>query len=164
MREANQAMAEMALNLYRECLRKVLMQRGGYECQETEGSFMLSFYSCIDAVQFCVLVTSILPVLPSLLPPPSSLLLLNCLMCHECHVIMTQAFLCLAGRSILSCITGEVCLHLFPKRKAEKLVERVSVLTRFIAGLSCAVPFRCACLCTLHHNVKTTLPLCIVYN
>lgn len=57
MREANQAMAEMALNLYRECLRKVLMQRGGYECQETEGSFMLSFYNCLDAVQFCVLVT-----------------------------------------------------------------------------------------------------------
>ncbi len=62
MREANQAMAEMALNLYRECLRKVLMQRGGYECQETEGSFMLSFYNCIDAVQFCVLVTCFLPV------------------------------------------------------------------------------------------------------
>ena len=51
-------MAEVALNLYRECLRKVLMQRGGYECQETEGSFMLSFYNCIDAVQFCVLVRS----------------------------------------------------------------------------------------------------------
>lgn len=49
-------MAEVALNLYRECLRKVLMQRGGYECQETEGSFMLAFYNCIDAVQFCVLV------------------------------------------------------------------------------------------------------------
>ncbi len=62
MREANQAMAEMALNLYRECLRKVLMQRGGYECQETEGSFMLSFYNCIDAVQFCILVTCFLPV------------------------------------------------------------------------------------------------------
>ena len=57
MREANQPMAEVALNLYRECLRKVLMQRGGYECQETEGSFMLSFYNCIDAVQFCVLVS-----------------------------------------------------------------------------------------------------------
>ena len=57
MREANQPMAEVALNLYRECLRKVLMQRGGYECQETEGSFMLSFYNCIDAVQFCILVS-----------------------------------------------------------------------------------------------------------
>ena len=57
MREANQAMAEVALNLYRECLRKVLMQRGGYECQETEGSFMLSFYNCVDAVQFCILVS-----------------------------------------------------------------------------------------------------------
>ena len=57
MREANQAMAEVALSLYRECLRKVLMQRGGYECQETEGSFMLSFYNCIDAVQFCILVS-----------------------------------------------------------------------------------------------------------
>ena len=52
-------MAEVALNLYRECLRKVLMQRSGYECQETEGSFMLSFYNCIDAVQFCVLVRSL---------------------------------------------------------------------------------------------------------
>lgn len=58
MRESNQTMAEVALNLYRECLRKVLMQRGGYECQETEGSFMLSFYNCIDAVQFCILVRS----------------------------------------------------------------------------------------------------------
>ena len=57
MRESNQTMAEVALNLYRECLRKVLMQRGGYECQETEGSFMLSFYNCIDAVQFCILVS-----------------------------------------------------------------------------------------------------------
>lgn len=60
MREANQPMAEVALNLYRECLRKVLMQRGGYECQETEGSFMLSFYNCIDAVQFCILVRPLL--------------------------------------------------------------------------------------------------------
>ena len=57
MRESNQAMAELALNLYRECLRKVLTQRGGYECQETEGSFMLAFYNCTDAVQFCVLVS-----------------------------------------------------------------------------------------------------------
>ena len=57
MRESNQAMSEVALNLYRECLRKVLMQRGGYECQETEGSFMLSFYNCVDAVQFCILVS-----------------------------------------------------------------------------------------------------------
>ncbi len=64
MREANQPMAEVALNLYRECLRKVLMQRGGYECQETEGSFMLSFYNCIDAVQFCILVRLLLPLLP----------------------------------------------------------------------------------------------------
>lgn len=61
MRESNQAMSELALNLYRECLRKVLTQRGGYECQETEGSFMLAFYNCTDAVQFCVLVS--LPVL-----------------------------------------------------------------------------------------------------
>ena len=50
-------MAELALNLYRDCLRKVLTQRGGYECQETEGSFMLAFYNCTDAVQFCVLVS-----------------------------------------------------------------------------------------------------------
>ncbi|DBA86983.1 TPA: hypothetical protein ACH3X2_000365 [Trebouxia sp. C0005] len=64
MREANQAMAEVALNLYRECLRKVLMQRGGYECQETEGSFMLSFYSCIDAVQFCILAQHALLAVP----------------------------------------------------------------------------------------------------
>ena len=61
MRESNQAMAEVALNLYRECLRKVLMQRGGYECQESEGSFMLSFYNCIDAVQFCILVSAVQP-------------------------------------------------------------------------------------------------------
>lgn len=53
----NQAVAELALNLYRECLRKVLTQRGGYECQETEGSFMLAFYNCTDAAQFCVLVS-----------------------------------------------------------------------------------------------------------
>lgn len=66
MREANQPMAEVALNLYRECLRKVLMQRGGYECQETEGSFMLSFYNCIDAVQFCILVRHLLVTISSM--------------------------------------------------------------------------------------------------
>ena len=69
MRESNQPMAEVALNLYRECLRKVLMQRGGYECQESEGSFMLSFYNCIDAVQFCILVS---PTLRSALTMSSS--------------------------------------------------------------------------------------------
>ena len=45
------------LVLYRDTLRRVLRQTGGYECQESEGTFMLVFQRPLKAVQFCLLVS-----------------------------------------------------------------------------------------------------------
>ena len=45
------------LVLYRDTLRRTLRQTGGYECQESEGTFMLVFERPLKAVQFCLLVS-----------------------------------------------------------------------------------------------------------
>ncbi|KAK9828712.1 hypothetical protein WJX72_001669 [[Myrmecia] bisecta] len=54
MKLENPGAAQLALTLYRDCLRKTLVGRGT-ECQELDGSFMLAFKTVIDAIQFCVL-------------------------------------------------------------------------------------------------------------
>eukprot|EP00891_Asterochloris_glomerata_P003362 jgi/Astpho2/3362/Aster-04706 len=48
------------LVLYRDTLRRVLRQTGGYECQESEGTFMLVFERPLKAVQFCLLVQELM--------------------------------------------------------------------------------------------------------
>ena len=56
MQEQNVAAAEQALGIYREYVRRCLAQRGGYECQEADGEFMLAFAFPMQAVQFCLSV------------------------------------------------------------------------------------------------------------
>ena len=57
MKLENPNAASVALALYRDCLRKMLIGRG-IECQELDSSFMLVFHEVTDAIQFCILVSS----------------------------------------------------------------------------------------------------------
>ncbi|KAK9818038.1 hypothetical protein WJX72_006076 [[Myrmecia] bisecta] len=56
MQTLSETASEHALTLYRDCVRRLLRSKNGYECQEAEGSFMLAFGRPMDAVQFCLLV------------------------------------------------------------------------------------------------------------
>lgn len=54
-----QAAAATAIAMYLSCVRRLLKKTRGYECQEADSTFMLAFERPVDAVQFCLLVSSI---------------------------------------------------------------------------------------------------------
>ena len=56
VQEANSSATDLALLLFKDYVRRWLMNTHGYECQEAEGEFMLAFSSPLPAVQFCLLV------------------------------------------------------------------------------------------------------------
>ena len=56
MQESNLAAAEHALFMYRDRVRQCLSQFSGYECQVTEGEFMMAFSEPTQAVLFCLTV------------------------------------------------------------------------------------------------------------
>lgn len=60
MVEANRAAAELALELYSDCVRWLLLVGGGYECQESEGTFMVAFSSPDVAIEWCLMVQQVL--------------------------------------------------------------------------------------------------------
>ena len=51
------AAAEEALVMFRYKVRRALRDQQGYECQETDGDFMLAFSTSADAVRFCLTVS-----------------------------------------------------------------------------------------------------------
>lgn len=57
---ANRAAAELALELYSDCVRWLLLVGGGYECQESEGTFMVAFSSADVAIEWCLMVQQVL--------------------------------------------------------------------------------------------------------
>ena len=54
MQEYDLIATEHALSMYHEKVRQCLGRRGGYECQEADGEFMLAFPLPMQAVQFCL--------------------------------------------------------------------------------------------------------------
>ena len=56
LQAADIAAAENALVLYRGCVRKLLARHRGYECQESDGNFMLALHKAEDAIFFAILV------------------------------------------------------------------------------------------------------------
>ena len=55
----DEAVLQKVLVLYRDVVRRVLRHTGGYEAQESEGTFMLAFPRPMKAIQFCLLVTRV---------------------------------------------------------------------------------------------------------
>ena len=49
---------EHALSMYREQVRRNLAKMQGYECQEADGEFMLAFSLPLQAVSFCLMVST----------------------------------------------------------------------------------------------------------
>eukprot|EP00882_Tetradesmus_deserticola_P025795 GHRQ01028364.1.p1 GENE.GHRQ01028364.1~~GHRQ01028364.1.p1 ORF type:complete len:205 (+),score=78.57 GHRQ01028364.1:86-700(+) len=58
--EVNREAAELALELYSDCVRWLLLVGGGYECQEAEGTFMVAFSSADVAIEWCLMVQQVL--------------------------------------------------------------------------------------------------------
>ena len=58
MQTSDLAAAEEALVMFRYKVRRALREQQGYECQETDGDFMLAFGTSADAVRFCLTVSS----------------------------------------------------------------------------------------------------------
>lgn len=62
MQTSDLAASEEALVMFRYKVRRALREQQGYECQETDGDFMLAFGSSADAVRFCLTVSFLLHV------------------------------------------------------------------------------------------------------
>lgn len=60
MQENDKLAAEEALTIYNDCVRRTLSATGGYECQEQEGNYMISFATPDNAVEWCLLVQEVL--------------------------------------------------------------------------------------------------------
>lgn len=60
MQENDKLAAEEALTIYNDCIRRTLSATGGYECQEQEGNYMISFPTPDDAVEWCLLVQEVM--------------------------------------------------------------------------------------------------------
>jgi hypothetical protein len=60
MVHANRSATEAALQLYSDCVRWLLLVAGGYECQEMEGSFMVAFTAADAALEWCLMVQTVL--------------------------------------------------------------------------------------------------------
>lgn len=57
---ANRDAAEVAQQLYTDCIRWLLLVAGGYECHEAEGTFMLAFGAPDAALEWCLMVQQVL--------------------------------------------------------------------------------------------------------
>ena len=57
MQAANAAAVEALLAHVRDCVRALLHKCRGYECQQTDGEWMLAFASTWDATMFCLRVS-----------------------------------------------------------------------------------------------------------
>ena len=64
LQEANSTATDLALLLYKDYVRRWLLKLHGYECQETEGEFMLAFFSPISAIMFCIQVQPVWQPMP----------------------------------------------------------------------------------------------------
>jgi hypothetical protein len=60
MLSTNREAAELAAQLYSDCVRWLLLAAGGYECQEAEGSFMVAFTAADAALEWCLMVQQVL--------------------------------------------------------------------------------------------------------
>eukprot|EP00775_Hariotina_reticulata_P002698 gene2698-2998_t len=60
MVDVNRSAAETALELYSDCMRWLLLVGGGYECQESEGTFMMAFSGADVAIEWCLMVQQVL--------------------------------------------------------------------------------------------------------
>jgi hypothetical protein len=60
MVDVNRQAAETALELYSDCMRWLLLVGGGYECQESEGTFMMAFSGAGVAIEWCLMVQQVL--------------------------------------------------------------------------------------------------------
>ena len=60
MLQANKDAAELGNNMYSDCVRWLLLAAGGYECQESEGTFMVAFASAEAALEWCLMVQLVL--------------------------------------------------------------------------------------------------------
>ena len=74
------------MTLYKDVIRRLLRTTEGYECQETEGNFMLVFHKPMRAVQFCLLVRAgpHLALLPFVVPYLRQCICACLLMCFCC--------------------------------------------------------------------------------
>ena len=58
--EANQEVAELANQLYKDTVRWLLLVAGGYECHEADACFLMAFTSPDAALEWCLMVQQVL--------------------------------------------------------------------------------------------------------
>lgn len=78
--EASREAAELALELYSDAVRWLLLVGGGYECQEAEGTFMVAFSSADVAIEWCLMVQQVLRDMSW----PARYELVLCWLCGSC--------------------------------------------------------------------------------
>ena len=57
---SNHEAANVAAQLYRDTVRWLLLAAGGYECQESDCSFMVAFISAEAALEWCLMVQQVM--------------------------------------------------------------------------------------------------------